>query len=102
MYARGSGWVSFNGQRGQGHGEDVPRASNRVDGGRWWWHTDLAKGVDIRSGNIVVIKPEKIWGGVVQYDRGKAEDGGRFVIKGQLNNNSTAESVSTGDLILPS
>jgi len=33
----------------------------------------------------VVSKPEGIWGGVVQYDKGKAENGGKFVVKGQLN-----------------
>ncbi|KIX05301.1 uncharacterized protein Z518_06173 [Rhinocladiella mackenziei CBS 650.93] len=46
---------------------------------------DLAKGVDIRLGDIVVSKPEKTLGGVVQYDKGKAENGGKFVVKGQLN-----------------
>ena len=45
----------------------------------------LTKGVDIRLGDIVVSKPEKTWGGVVQYDKGKAETGGKFVVKGQLN-----------------
>src|SRR5437764_14396677 len=38
-----------------------------------------------RELNIVVSKPEKTWGGVVQYDKGKAESGGKFVVKGQLN-----------------
>ena len=46
---------------------------------------DLSKGIDIRLGDIVVSKPEKTWGGVVQYDKGKAENGGKFVVKGQLN-----------------
>jgi nucleoside phosphorylase len=46
---------------------------------------DLSKGIDIRLGDIVVSKPEKTWGGVVQYDKGKSEDGGKFVVKGQLN-----------------
>ncbi|OAL36804.1 hypothetical protein AYO20_03859 [Fonsecaea nubica] len=46
---------------------------------------DLSKGIDIRLGDVVVSKPEKTWGGVVQYDKGKAEDGGEFVVKGQLN-----------------
>jgi nucleoside phosphorylase len=46
---------------------------------------DLAKGIDIRLGDIVVSKPEKNWGGVVQYDKGKAENGEKFVVKGQLN-----------------
>jgi hypothetical protein len=46
---------------------------------------DLTKGIDIRLGDIVVSKLEKTWGGVVQYDKGKAENGGKFVVKGQLN-----------------
>ena len=46
---------------------------------------NLSKGIDIRLGDIVVSKPEKTWGGVVQYDKGKAESGGKFVVKGQLN-----------------
>ncbi|KAK5202772.1 hypothetical protein LTR41_011483 [Exophiala xenobiotica] len=46
---------------------------------------DLSKGIAVRLGDIVVSKPEKIWGGVVQYDHGKAEDGGKFVVKGQLS-----------------
>jgi len=46
---------------------------------------DLPKGIDIRLGDIVVSRPEKTWGGVVQYDKGEAEDGGKFVVKGQLN-----------------
>jgi nucleoside phosphorylase len=45
----------------------------------------LASGVDIRLGDVVVSKPEKSWGGVVQYDKGKAEERGKFVVKGQLN-----------------
>lgn len=46
---------------------------------------NLSKGIDIRLGDIIVSRPEKTWGGVVQYDKGKAEDGGKFIIKGQLN-----------------
>jgi len=46
---------------------------------------DLRRGIDIRLGDIVVGRPEKTWGGVVQYDKGKFESGGRFVVKGQLN-----------------
>ncbi|KIX01149.1 uncharacterized protein Z518_08874 [Rhinocladiella mackenziei CBS 650.93] len=46
---------------------------------------DLSNGIDIRLGDIVVSKPEKTWGGVVQYDKGKAEDSGKFVVKGLLN-----------------
>lgn len=46
---------------------------------------NLSKGIDIRLGDIVVSTPEKTWGGVVQYDKGKAESGGKFVVKGQLN-----------------
>lgn len=41
--------------------------------------------IDIRLGDIVVGTPEGTWGGVVQYDKGKAEDGGIFVPKGQLS-----------------
>ena len=32
---------------------------------------NLSKGIDIRLGDIVASKPEKTWGGVVQYDKGK-------------------------------
>jgi nucleoside phosphorylase len=32
---------------------------------------NLSKGFDIRLGDIVVGRPEKTWGGVVQYDKGK-------------------------------
>jgi nucleoside phosphorylase len=46
---------------------------------------NLSGGIDIRLGDVVVSKPEKTWGGVVQYDKGKAVDGGKFVVKGQLN-----------------
>lgn len=46
---------------------------------------DLSRGIDIRLGDVVVSRPEKTWGGVVQYDKGKAEKGGKFVFKGQLN-----------------
>ena len=46
---------------------------------------DLCKGKDIRLGDVVVSKPDNTWGGVVQYDKGKAEDGGKFLLKGQLN-----------------
>ena len=46
---------------------------------------NLARGVDIRLGDVVVSMPDKTWGGVVQFDHGKAEDGGVFVVKGQLN-----------------
>ncbi|KAK4947533.1 hypothetical protein LTR10_013478 [Elasticomyces elasticus] len=46
---------------------------------------NLPKGIDIRLGDVVVSQPDGTWGGVVQYDKGKAEDGGRFVMKGQLN-----------------
>jgi nucleoside phosphorylase len=42
-------------------------------------------GVDIRLGDVVVSMPDKTWGGVVQYDKGKALDGGEFEVKGQLN-----------------
>jgi len=46
---------------------------------------NLSEGIDIRLGDIVISKPEKTWGGVIQYDKGKAETGGIFVVKGQLN-----------------
>lgn len=46
---------------------------------------NLTKGIDIRLGDVVVSKPERDWGGVVQYDKGKSESGGTFVNKGQLN-----------------
>lgn len=46
---------------------------------------NLAQGMDIRLGDVVVSTPDKTWGGVVQYDHGKAEDGGAFTLKGQLN-----------------
>lgn len=46
---------------------------------------DLSTGIGIRLGDIVVSKPEKSWGGVVQFDKGRAESGGKFVVKGQLN-----------------
>jgi hypothetical protein len=29
----------------------------------------------------VVSKPEKTWGGVVQYDKGKVENGGKFLLQ---------------------
>ncbi|OAP54061.1 hypothetical protein AYL99_11595 [Fonsecaea erecta] len=46
---------------------------------------NLALGVDIRLGDVVVSKPKNCRGGVVQYDKGKAEDGGKFMVKGQPN-----------------
>ena len=46
---------------------------------------NLARGVDIRLRDVVVNMPDKTWGGVVQYDSGKAESGGVFVVKGELN-----------------
>lgn len=39
---------------------------------------DLAKGRDIRLGDVVVSKPTEIFGGVVQLDRGKSHAHGRF------------------------
>ncbi|GFF63793.1 hypothetical protein CNMCM8927_005575 [Aspergillus lentulus] len=33
---------------------------------------DLCEGIDIRLGDVVVSKPSGRWGGVVQFDRGKA------------------------------
>ena len=46
---------------------------------------NLPKGMDIRLGDVVVSMPDKTWGGVVQFDHGKAESGGVFTVKGQLN-----------------
>jgi nucleoside phosphorylase len=46
---------------------------------------NLSKGIDIRLGDVVVSKPVKSWGGVVQYDKGKAKEEGKFKVKGQLN-----------------
>ena len=46
---------------------------------------DLLKDIDIRLGDVMISTPQKTWGGVIQYDKGKAESGGHFVIKGQLN-----------------
>lgn len=46
---------------------------------------DFGTGIDIRLGDVVVSKPTGIHGGVVQYDKGKSEDGGRFTRKGSLN-----------------
>jgi nucleoside phosphorylase len=44
-----------------------------------------SKETDIRLGDIVVSKPTKISGGVVQYDYGKTIGGGRFERTGALN-----------------
>jgi len=46
---------------------------------------NLDKGVDIRLGDVVVSQPDKIHGGVVQYDKGKSLEGGQFDHKGSLN-----------------
>jgi nucleoside phosphorylase len=46
---------------------------------------NLDKGVDIRLGDVVVSQPDKIHGGVVQYDKGKSLEGGQFDRKGSLN-----------------
>lgn len=46
---------------------------------------NLSKGVDVRLGDIVVSKPVKSWGGVIQYDKRKALEGGKVELKGQLN-----------------
>lgn len=40
---------------------------------------------DVRLGDVVVGVPREKWGGVVQYDKGKALEGGEFLLKGQLN-----------------
>ena len=44
---------------------------------------------DIRLGDIVVSRPAKGHGGVVQYDMGKATDGGNFEVRGHLNSPPT-------------
>jgi nucleoside phosphorylase len=44
---------------------------------------------DIRLGDVVVSQPNFEHGGVVQYDFGKAEEGGRFRRTGHLNNPPT-------------
>ena len=44
-----------------------------------------SSGKDIRLGDIVVSQPKGQFGGVVQYDFGKAETGGVFVRTGSLN-----------------
>lgn len=44
-----------------------------------------ANGVDIRLGDVVVSVPVGPYGGVVQYDYGKSEDGNIFTHRGQLN-----------------
>ncbi|GCB27381.1 hypothetical protein AAWM_10266 [Aspergillus awamori] len=45
---------------------------------------DLAKGIDIRLGDVVVSKPSKTFGGVVQFDRGKAHSYNQFERTGVL------------------
>ncbi|KAJ5907909.1 hypothetical protein N7495_000591 [Penicillium taxi] len=42
-------------------------------------------GADIRLGDIVVSQPTETFGGVIQYDLGKALSGGRFQRTGMLN-----------------
>ncbi|ERF70324.1 hypothetical protein EPUS_09328 [Endocarpon pusillum Z07020] len=46
---------------------------------------NLDKGYDIRLGDVVVSQPTDMTGGVVQYDKGKSLDGGKFQRKGCLN-----------------
>jgi nucleoside phosphorylase len=46
---------------------------------------DLAKGIDIRLGDVVVSQPDQTYGGVVQYDLGKKLGKGSFERKGSLN-----------------
>jgi nucleoside phosphorylase len=43
-----------------------------------------SKNADIRLGDVVVSKPDKEFGGVVQYDYGKTTGGGRFERTGRL------------------
>jgi nucleoside phosphorylase len=45
---------------------------------------NLEKGVDIRLGDVVVSQPDKIHGGVVQYDLGKNLGEGKFERQGFL------------------
>ena len=40
---------------------------------------------DIRLGDVVISQPQDSFGGVVQYDRGKRNAGGKFERTGQLN-----------------
>ncbi|KAL3456597.1 hypothetical protein BJX64DRAFT_293931 [Aspergillus heterothallicus] len=44
------------------------------------------EGYDIRLGDVVVSRPTGTRSGVVQYDHGKAMQGGRFVLTGSMNN----------------
>ena len=46
---------------------------------------DLENGIDIRLGDVVVSQPRGTNGGVIQYDKGKALEGGKFERKGSLN-----------------
>ncbi|KAL8708015.1 MAG: hypothetical protein Q9225_007664 [Loekoesia sp. 1 TL-2023] len=46
---------------------------------------DLTREIDIRLGDVVVSQPEKEYGGVVQYDKGKSLAGGHFIRKAFLN-----------------
>jgi len=50
-----------------------------IGGGVW------SKKNDVRLGDIVVSQPTEMHGGVVQWDYGKTERGGKFVRKGSLN-----------------
>lgn len=50
---------------------------------------NLSKGVDIRLGDVVVSTPNDSFGRIIQYDKGKAEEGGWFKKTGQLNKPST-------------
>ncbi|ERF75648.1 hypothetical protein EPUS_08801 [Endocarpon pusillum Z07020] len=45
----------------------------------------LMEGYDIRLGDVVVSQPTDTTGGVVQYDKGKSLNGGKFQRKGSLN-----------------
>jgi nucleoside phosphorylase len=46
---------------------------------------DLEAGIDIRLGDVVVSQPSGIYGGVVQYDKGKSKAEGEWERKGTLN-----------------
>ncbi|KAJ9659404.1 hypothetical protein H2198_003133 [Neophaeococcomyces mojaviensis] len=46
---------------------------------------NLEAGVDVRLGDVVVSRPSGVYGGVVQYYRGKSKAGGMWEPKGMLN-----------------
>jgi hypothetical protein len=46
---------------------------------------DRETGIGIRLGDVVVSQPSATSGGVIQFDKGKAEEEGQFVRTGALN-----------------